>query len=85
MPRVLCFFALNISFIGYYQSIEKAMKAMAFTLMRGAVVLVPMFVVMPVLFPGEGVWAAIPASEAITLVLVSADYLFVRRRLYSMA
>ncbi len=79
------FFALNISFIGYYQSIEKAMKAMAFTLMRGAVVLVPMFVVMPVLFPGEGVWAAIPASEAITLVLVSADYLFVRRRLYSMA
>lgn len=61
------------------------MKAMAFTLMRGAVVLVPMFVVMPVLFPGEGVWAAIPASEAITLVLVSADYLFVRRRLYSMA
>jgi len=75
------FFALNI----YYQSIEKAMKAMAFTLMRGAVVLVPMFVVMPVLFLGEGVWAAIPASEAITLVLVSADYLFVRRRLYSMA
>lgn len=61
------------------------MKAMAFTLMRGAVVLVPMFVVMPVLFLGEGVWAAIPASEAITLVLVSADYLFVRRRLYSMA
>ncbi|MDE7142643.1 MAG: MATE family efflux transporter, partial [Muribaculaceae bacterium] len=69
------FFAINISFIGYYQSIEKAFKAMLFTLMRGIVVLVPMFLVMPALFPGWGIWAAIPASEVLTLVAVSTTYL----------
>lgn len=70
------FFAVNISFIGYYQSIEKAIKAMAFTLMRGVVVLVPMFYVLPELFPGWGIWAAIPVSEAVTLVAITATYAY---------
>lgn len=64
------FFAVNISFIGYYQSIERGMKAMVFTLMRGIVVLVPMFVFLPRLLPEYGLWAAIPASEAVTLVAI---------------
>lgn len=69
------FFAVNISFIGYYQSIEKAFKAMAFTLMRGIVVLVPMFWLLPRIWPVYGVWAAIPASEVVTLDAVVAVYL----------
>lgn len=74
------FFALNIAFIGYYQSIENAMKAMMFTLMRGVFVLVPMFLVMPLLFPGWGIWAAIPASEAITLAAIGAGYVLTAAR-----
>lgn len=73
------FFAINISFIGYYQSIEKAFKAMLFTLMRGIIVLVPMFCILPAVFPEFGLWAAIPASEFITLAAISLSYLHARR------
>lgn len=69
------FFSLNISFIGYYQSIEKAFKAMLFTLMRGIIFLVPIFLIMPAIFPGWGIWAAIPASEAVTLLIIIPTYL----------
>ena len=74
------FFAVNISFIGYYQSIEKAFKAMVFTLMRGIIVLIPMFYILPEIIPGAGIWAAIPASEAITLAAITLTYLYTRRR-----
>lgn len=70
------FFSINISFIGYYQSIEKAFKAMIFTLMRGVVFLVPLFCIMPVLFTSWGIWAAIPASEALTLLIITATYYY---------
>jgi len=68
------FFALNISFIGYYQSIEKAMKAMVFTLLRGIVFLIPMFCLLPAVFPEAGVWMAIPASEMLTLMIILLIY-----------
>lgn len=74
------FFAINISFIGYYQSIEKSFKAMFFTLMRGVIVLVPAFYVMPVVFPEWGIWGAIPASEAVTLAAVIATYMISNHR-----
>ncbi len=64
------FFAANISFIGFYQSVEKALRAIIFTLMRGVVFLVPMFWILPALIPDWGIWAAIPASEALTLLLI---------------
>ena len=70
------FFAANISFIGYYQSIEKAFKAMLFTLMRGIIILVPMFMVLPEFFSGWGIWAAIPVSEAVTLAAICVTYLY---------
>ncbi|MDE5629911.1 MAG: hypothetical protein K2I69_10175 [Muribaculaceae bacterium] len=64
------FFAVNISFTGYYQSIEKAFKAMILTLLRGVVLHVPLFYILPALLPGTGTWAAIPASEALTLIII---------------
>ena len=63
-------FAVNISFIGYYQSVEDAVRAAVYTLLRGVVFLVPLFFVMPALFPGWGLWGAIPASEALTLLVI---------------
>jgi len=73
------FFALNISFIGYYQSIERAAKAMLFTLMRGVILLVPLFLIMPSIWPVYGIWAAIPLREALTRIAIGATYLLGRR------
>ena len=73
------FFAVNIAFIGYYQSVEQSLKALVFTLMRGIILLVPLFLVLPAIFPGFGIWAAIPASEALTLLVIWVGYLYSRR------
>ena len=62
-------FALNIAFIGYYQSIEKSFVALILTLMRGIIFLVPLFFVLPTIFPDWGMWGAIPASELLTLMI----------------
>ena len=67
------FFALNITFIGYYQSMGKAVRAMIYTLLRGIVLLVPLFFLLPALFPSWGMWAAIPASEFATFLIILAD------------
>ncbi|MDE6403986.1 MAG: polysaccharide biosynthesis C-terminal domain-containing protein, partial [Muribaculaceae bacterium] len=62
-------FALNIAFIGYYQSVEKSFVALMLTLMRGIIFLVPLFFVLPAVFPTWGMWGAIPASELLTLTV----------------
>ena len=67
------FFALNIAYIGYYQSIERAMRAMVYTLLRGVILLVPLYFILPVIFPAWGMWAAIPASELLTLGIIIAS------------
>lgn len=70
------FFALNIAFIGFYQSVEKAMKALLFTLLRGVIFLIPMFFILAQIFPQWGMWAAIPASEVLTLILILLTFRF---------
>ena len=64
------FFALNIAYIGYYQSMGKAARAMTYTLLRGVIILVPIFFLLPSLFPSWGMWAAIPASELCTFLII---------------
>ncbi|MBD5356125.1 MAG: MATE family efflux transporter [Bacteroides sp.] len=64
------FFALNIAFIGFYQSIEKSLTALIFTLLRGMILLVPLFFLLTALFPTWGMWGAIPTSEFITLIII---------------
>lgn len=72
------FFAVNIAFIGYYQSIEKALASTLYTLLRGVVFLVPCFILLPHLIGIDGLWLAIPAAELLTCLVISAVYL--RRR-----
>lgn len=84
LPKyALCgiFFALNIAFIGYYQSLEKSLRATLFTLMRGVVFIVPMFLYLPHLLGVSGMWFAIPASEMLTTAVIVADFMLTRRRL----
>lgn len=74
------FFALNITFIGYYQSMEKAARSTAYTMLRGIVFLVPSFLVLPPLLGEKGLWLAIPAAEVLTLAVIAVLFLYRRVR-----
>ncbi|WP_251620754.1 MATE family efflux transporter [Odoribacter lunatus] len=68
------FFALNIAFIGYYQSTERAMRATIYTLLRGIALLVPAFLILPMLWGETGAWLAIPCAEVLTLAVIAMDF-----------
>lgn len=68
------FFALNISMIGYYQSLEQSTRATVFTLLRGIIFIVPLFLTLPHLLGTAGMWLAIPASELLTLIVIFIDF-----------
>ena len=69
------FFSVNIAFIRYYQSVERAMASTVFTSLRGMLLLVPCFVLLPHALGVSGLWLAIPTAEFLTLVSVSLFYL----------
>ena len=64
------FFSLNIAYIGFCQSLGRATQAIVYTLLRGIVVLIPMFFLMSSLFPSWGVWGAITVSEVLTFLII---------------
>lgn len=72
------FFAINITFIGYYQSTEHNLRSTLFMLMRGIIFLIPGFVALPALIGIDGLWLAIPAAEALTLAVIILQYLLKR-------
>ena len=74
-------FAMNIMFIGYYQSCERAKRSIAYMLLRGIVFMIPGFILLPKLLGVCGLWLAIPASELITLIIISVDFLTVGKNL----
>lgn len=63
-------FSLNIVMIGYYQSIEKAVRSTLYTILRGIVFLIPAFLLLPHALGVDGLWLAIPAAELLTLVVI---------------
>lgn len=69
------FFAINIAMIGYYQSIEKALPSTVYTLLRGIVLLVPIFILLPHIIGVPGLWLAIPVAEMLTSVIIITIYL----------
>lgn len=73
------FFAVNIAFIGYYQSIEKAATSTIYTLLRGAIFLVPSFLLLPRVIGIPGLWLAIPSAEILTCVVIVIIYMLTHR------
>lgn len=63
-------FSLNIVMIGYYQSIEKAARSTFYTLLRGVIILVPAFLILPHIIGVSGLWLAIPTAELLTLIII---------------
>ena len=64
------FFALNIAIIGYYQAIEQNVRATVYMLLRGLGLIVPAFILMPMLISPQGMWLAVPVSECLTLGII---------------
>lgn len=62
------FFILNLTIIGYYQSLERIRPATVFALMRGFVFMVPSFLLLPGILGTPGVWLALPSSEILTFL-----------------
>lgn len=70
------FFVLNLSLIGYYQSMERVRPATVFALLRGLIFLVPCFVCLPQLLGTKGIWLALSVSEFLTCLVITLYYAF---------
>ncbi len=71
-------FALNITFIGYYQSCERAVRSIIYMLLRGIILMIPGFIILPEIIGFPGLWLAIPLSELLTMIIIAAGYLMRR-------
>ena len=74
-------FIVNLTAIGYYQSLERVGIASGFALLRGFVFLVPSFLFMPRLCGTEGIWLAMPLSELLTALVILGVSLWRRQRI----
>jgi len=64
-------FTINVVLIGYLQSIERSTAATVFMLMRGMLLVIPCFVLLPTLIGIPGLWLAVPLSELLTLLSIT--------------
>ncbi|MGN0912279.1 MAG: MATE family efflux transporter [Alphaproteobacteria bacterium] len=69
------FFILNLTSIGYFQSLERIKPATFFALLRGCVFLVPAFIFLPKVLGVHGIWLAMPMSECLTFAMIALYYL----------
>lgn len=64
--------AVNLVIIGYYQSIEKTKRSSILMLLRGFVIVIPVFILLPKVIGVPGMWLAVPLSELLTLLIIAA-------------
>ncbi len=77
LPWFACcsvFFALNVAFIGYYQSVTIASRAIIYTVLRGIAFPLATFLMFPSFLGTIGLWIAIPTAELATLVIIVSVY-----------
>ena len=63
------FFILNLTIIGYYQSVQRVKPATLLALARGFFFLIPSFICLPLCLGTDGIWLALSLSELLTLLL----------------
>lgn len=64
------FFGINLIIIGYYQSIERGKLATGLTIMRGIVLIILCFNILPLIWGVEGIWLSVPVAEALETILL---------------
>lgn len=75
----LCFI-LNLTGIGYFQSVERLRPAVVFALLRGVILLSAAFYAMPKLLGTAGIWLSMPVSETVTALMMGLYYLMNKKR-----
>ena len=73
-------FILNLTVIGYFQSLELVRPATFFAFLRGFIFLIPAFVFLPKILGVMGIWLAMPLSETLTFLTISAYYIYMHRQ-----
>lgn len=68
------FFAINITFIGYYQSVEKVLISTVYSMLRGIIFVIPAFLFLPGIVGDNGLWLSIPVAEVMTMLIIIAVY-----------
>lgn len=68
------FFILNLTVIGYYQSIERVKPATILALLRGFIFLIPSFILLPKVMGTHGIWLALCFSELLTTLTIAITY-----------
>lgn len=63
-------FTLNVVLIGYLQSMEAYRQATVFMLLRGFILIIPCFILLPKMMGVKGLWLAEPVSETLTLLIL---------------
>ena len=76
------FFILNVAIVGYCQSIERMKAAVSFVFLRGAGLLIPVFLVLPLWLGTEGIWLSMPAAELSTLLIIICWYVGETKELF---
>lgn len=66
----IIFFIINVAIIGYYQSIEQIKRATLYVFLRGCLILIPAFIILPKLLHTAGIWLAMPATEFSTTIII---------------
>ena len=68
------FFILNLTVIGYYQSVERVRPATWLALLRGFIFLIPSFLLLPKVMGTDGIWLALCLSELLTTITIVVMY-----------
>ena len=67
-------FGINMVAIGYYQSLERHRPANYVTVLRGFVLMLLCFWLMPIFMGSKGMWLAVPMAELITFIFILTIY-----------
>lgn len=74
------FFILNVAIVGYCQSIERMKAAMTFVFLRGIGLLIPVFLLLPLLLGTEGIWLSMPLAEILTLTVIGCWWFYAHNK-----
>lgn len=67
-------FGINMVSIGYYQSLERHRPANYVTVLRGFILMLLCFQLMPLFLGTKGMWLAVPMTELITFIFILTIY-----------
>lgn len=64
------FYGLNILYVGYLQCIDKANIATWFVILRGGILTILLFILLPLWLNDVGIWLAVPVAELFTFLVI---------------